>query len=142
MLNKELIKGIIFFGALVVLSRIVPHPPNFTPLLAGLIFLDMKEAEQNSDEVINEDQNTEEEPEEEPIIGTDILTEDGYPAIYDMTTTINIPSPSMSLIGEDKDQIELDWTDYDGKITWSGEPDGNFQVDEYLIEFRIGSTWK
>ena len=39
MLNKELIKGIIFFGALVVLSRIVPHPPNFTPLLAGLIFL-------------------------------------------------------------------------------------------------------
>jgi lysylphosphatidylglycerol synthetase-like protein (DUF2156 family) len=39
MLNKELIKGIMFFGALVVLSRVVPHPPNFTPLLAGLIFL-------------------------------------------------------------------------------------------------------
>ena len=33
------LKGIIFFTLLLVLSRIVPHPPNFTPILAGIIFL-------------------------------------------------------------------------------------------------------
>ena len=32
-------KGIIFLTSLLVLSRIVPHPPNFTPILAGIIFL-------------------------------------------------------------------------------------------------------
>ena len=32
-------KGIIFLTSLFVLSRIVPHPPNFTPILAGIIFL-------------------------------------------------------------------------------------------------------
>ena len=33
------LKGIIFLIFLLVLSRIIPHPPNFTPILAGLIFL-------------------------------------------------------------------------------------------------------
>jgi hypothetical protein len=33
------IKGIIFLTTLLVLSRIIPHPPNFTPILAGIIFL-------------------------------------------------------------------------------------------------------
>ena len=33
------LKGIIFFTLLLVLSRVVPHPPNFTPILAGIIFL-------------------------------------------------------------------------------------------------------
>jgi len=32
-------KGIFFLTSLLVLSRIVPHPPNFTPILAGIIFL-------------------------------------------------------------------------------------------------------
>ena len=32
-------KGIIFITLLFVLSRIIPHPPNFTPILAGIIFL-------------------------------------------------------------------------------------------------------
>ena len=33
------IKGIIFITLILVLSRIIPHPPNFTPILAGVIFL-------------------------------------------------------------------------------------------------------
>ena len=33
------LKGIIFITLILVLSRIVPHPPNFTPILAGIIFL-------------------------------------------------------------------------------------------------------
>ena len=33
------LKGIIFFTLLLVLSRVVPHPPNFTPILAGIIFI-------------------------------------------------------------------------------------------------------
>ena len=33
------LKGFIFLTSLLVLSRIIPHPPNFTPLLAGIIFL-------------------------------------------------------------------------------------------------------
>ena len=33
------LKGIIFLTLLLVLSRIIPHPPNFTPILAGIIFL-------------------------------------------------------------------------------------------------------
>ena len=32
-------KGIIFFVAVILISRLIPHPPNFTPLLAGIIFL-------------------------------------------------------------------------------------------------------
>tara|TARA_B100000963_G_scaffold196130_1_gene170716 strand:- start:221 stop:718 length:498 start_codon:yes stop_codon:yes gene_type:complete len=32
-------KGIIFLTSILVLSRIIPHPPNFTPILAGIIFL-------------------------------------------------------------------------------------------------------
>ena len=33
------IKGTIFITLILVLSRIIPHPPNFTPILAGIIFL-------------------------------------------------------------------------------------------------------
>ena len=33
------LKGIIFITLIFVLSRIIPHPPNFTPILAGIIFL-------------------------------------------------------------------------------------------------------
>ena len=33
------LKGIIFITLILVLSRIIPHPPNFTPILAGIIFL-------------------------------------------------------------------------------------------------------
>ena len=32
-------KGIIFLTLLLILSRVIPHPPNFTPILAGIIFL-------------------------------------------------------------------------------------------------------
>ena len=35
----NLIKGLLFFSVLIILSRIIPHPPNFTPLIAGAIFL-------------------------------------------------------------------------------------------------------
>jgi len=35
----KIFKGFIFFITLFALSRIVPHPPNFTPLIAGAIFL-------------------------------------------------------------------------------------------------------
>jgi hypothetical protein len=33
------LKGIIFLTSLFILSRIIPHPPNFTPILAGIIFI-------------------------------------------------------------------------------------------------------
>ena len=33
------LKGIIFITLILVLSRIIPHPPNFTPILARIIFL-------------------------------------------------------------------------------------------------------
>ena len=33
------LKGIIFLTFLLVISRVIPHPPNFTPILAGIIFL-------------------------------------------------------------------------------------------------------
>ena len=35
----KLLKGLIFFITLFALSRIIPHPPNFTPLISGVIFL-------------------------------------------------------------------------------------------------------
>jgi len=35
----KLFKGLIFFITLFALSRIIPHPPNFTPLISGAIFL-------------------------------------------------------------------------------------------------------
>lgn len=35
----KLLKGLIFFITLFALSRIIPHPPNFTPLISGAIFL-------------------------------------------------------------------------------------------------------
>ena len=38
-LNKEILKSILFFCILLILSRLIPHPPNFTPLIAGAIFL-------------------------------------------------------------------------------------------------------
>lgn len=38
-MNKQIIKGILFFCSLLILSRLIPHPPNFTPLIAGAIFL-------------------------------------------------------------------------------------------------------
>ena len=33
------LKGIIFLTLILILSRVIPHPPNFTPILAGIIFL-------------------------------------------------------------------------------------------------------
>ena len=33
------LKGIIFLTLLLAISRVIPHPPNFTPILAGIIFL-------------------------------------------------------------------------------------------------------
>ena len=35
----NILKGTLFFIGLFVLSRLVPHPPNFTPLIAAIIFL-------------------------------------------------------------------------------------------------------
>ena len=35
----NLLKSLLFFVGLLILSRLIPHPPNFTPLLAGAAFL-------------------------------------------------------------------------------------------------------
>ena len=35
----NLLKSLLFFIVLLVLSRLIPHPPNFTPLIAGAVFL-------------------------------------------------------------------------------------------------------
>ena len=35
----NLLKSLLFFIVLIVLSRLIPHPPNFTPLIAGAVFL-------------------------------------------------------------------------------------------------------
>ena len=35
----NLLKSLLFFVGLLILSRLMPHPPNFTPLLAGAVFL-------------------------------------------------------------------------------------------------------
>ena len=35
----NILKGALFFIGLFVLSRLVPHPPNFTPLIAAVIFI-------------------------------------------------------------------------------------------------------
>jgi hypothetical protein len=35
----NILKGTLFFIGLFVLSRLVPHPPNFTPLIPAVIFL-------------------------------------------------------------------------------------------------------
>ena len=35
----NLLKSLLFFVGLLILSRLIPHPPNFTPLLAGAVFL-------------------------------------------------------------------------------------------------------
>ena len=39
MINMNTLKSFSFFICLLLLSRLIPHPPNFTPLLAGLVFL-------------------------------------------------------------------------------------------------------
>ena len=33
------LKCVLFFVGLLILSRLIPHPPNFTPLIAGAVFL-------------------------------------------------------------------------------------------------------
>tara|TARA_Y100001970_G_C14045588_1_gene756147 strand:- start:50 stop:583 length:534 start_codon:yes stop_codon:yes gene_type:complete len=38
-LNKDILKSFIFFCLIIILSRLVPHPPNFTPIIAGAIFM-------------------------------------------------------------------------------------------------------
>ena len=38
-LTMNLFKSLLFFIVLLVLSRLIPHPPNFTPLIAGAVFL-------------------------------------------------------------------------------------------------------
>ncbi len=38
-MNKDIFKSILFFCLIVAISRLVPHPPNFTPILAGAIFM-------------------------------------------------------------------------------------------------------
>ena len=38
-LNRDILKGFLFFCLIIMLSRLVPHPPNFTPILAGAIFM-------------------------------------------------------------------------------------------------------
>ena len=35
----NIFKTLIFFVSILVLSRLIPHPPNFTPLIAGVVFL-------------------------------------------------------------------------------------------------------
>jgi len=35
----NLLKSLLFFVGLLILSRLIPHPANFTPLLAGAVFL-------------------------------------------------------------------------------------------------------
>ena len=35
----NILKSISFFICLLLLSRLIPHPPNFTPIIAGIIFL-------------------------------------------------------------------------------------------------------
>ena len=35
----NIIKSLLFFVSLIVLSRLIPHPPNFTPIIAGAVFL-------------------------------------------------------------------------------------------------------
>ena len=38
-MNKKFLKSILFFCLIVAISRLVPHPPNFVPILAGAIFM-------------------------------------------------------------------------------------------------------
>mgnify|MGYP001335885251 CR=1 FL=1 len=35
----NIFKGVVFFIGLFVLSRLIPHAPNFTPIIASVIFL-------------------------------------------------------------------------------------------------------
>ena len=48
----------------------------------------------------------------------------------------------MLLIGDDKNQIELKWTDHDREITWARTPDVKYPVDEYQVEFASSGTWR
>ena len=38
-MNKDIFKSFLFFCLIIALSRLIPHPPNFTPILAGAIFM-------------------------------------------------------------------------------------------------------
>ena len=38
-MNKDILRSFLFFCLIIVVSRLVPHPPNFTPILAGAIFM-------------------------------------------------------------------------------------------------------
>ncbi len=38
-MNKDIIKTCIFFCLIIAISRLIPHPPNFTPIIAGAIFM-------------------------------------------------------------------------------------------------------
>ena len=38
-LSMNTLKSVSFFVCLLLVSRLIPHPPNFTPLIAGIIFL-------------------------------------------------------------------------------------------------------
>ena len=38
-LSMNTLKSVGFFVCLLLVSRLIPHPPNFTPLIAGIIFL-------------------------------------------------------------------------------------------------------
>ena len=38
-LTMNTLKSVGFFVCLLLVSRLIPHPPNFTPLIAGIIFL-------------------------------------------------------------------------------------------------------
>ena len=38
-MNKDIFKTFIFFCLIVAVSRLIPHPPNFTPIIAGAIFM-------------------------------------------------------------------------------------------------------
>ena len=48
----------------------------------------------------------------------------------------------MTVTGDNKDMLELKWVDYDGKITWEGNLNETFKVNEYHVEFASASkTW-
>ena len=38
-MNKDILNSFIFFCLIIILSRLVPHSPNFTPIIAGAIFM-------------------------------------------------------------------------------------------------------
>ena len=120
--------------------------------LTGLIFQKMQDTnmsfsaaidsisaeEITSTESANTKPDETEEKEEKPVEVLDPVDEEieiKYPLVYDGTTSINIKAPELLVIGAGKDKIELKWVDYDQKITWTGAPNEEFPVDQYLVEF-------